>query len=98
MADPNKGKYKILYMKEFNMAKDILHHCPEGFEWSNADYEVFKFKECDVTLVFYPHKTSAGNYHLRVRNQNSANEKLAESYMDLLNECAPGCTFSRKAK
>lgn len=34
---------------------------------SDVQYEVMRWIHGDLVLIFYPHKTSAGNYHIRVR-------------------------------
>lgn len=62
---------------------------------SAPTYQVAKFRTEGVSLVIYPHKTSAGNYHLRVRNENSKNKELAAWIMrDLYKESGLNCTFS----
>ena len=34
---------------------------------SDVQYEIMRWVHADLVLIFYPHKTSAGNYHARVR-------------------------------
>lgn len=36
-------------------------------DWSPVAYEALRWEHRDLVLIFYPHKTSAGNYHIRVR-------------------------------
>jgi hypothetical protein len=40
---------------------------------SPHDYEIARWMHPDLTLIFYPHKTSANNYHARVRAGYCAN-------------------------
>ncbi len=54
------------YTNEIDRIKAIFKDA-EVFE-VDADYEIFHAKIDGVRLVFYPHKTSTGNKHLRVRN------------------------------
>lgn len=37
------------------------------FVASGVQYEIMRWAHADLVLIFYPHKTSAGNYHVRVR-------------------------------
>jgi len=43
---------------------------------SDVQYEVMRWIHDDLVLIFYPHKTSAGNYHVRVRAGKCADRKL----------------------
>ena len=92
-----KSEYRKKFKEEYNLAKHILSD--QGIiEWSEHDYQIFTFKNEDVTLVFYPHRTSAWNYHVRVRNQGSKNKKEADRIMmELDAKSGYNCTFSRKA-
>ena len=67
MSDKLAGKYNSLYGEEFRMAKEILKDFDGELAWSKNDYEAFIFKSDDMYLIFYPHRTSARNYHIRVR-------------------------------
>ena len=97
--DPLRGKYKKHYSEEFDIAKEALKHTKGELNWADADYQAFIFRGPDVTLVFYPHKTSAGNYHLRVRNQNSKNKEKAVALMRRLDKATgSSCTFYSKTK
>lgn len=98
MRESDKRHYKNQYKEEFALAKSILKDEPGKLEWSKNDYQVFTYKEDGVTLVFYPHKTSAGHYHIRVRNQNSKDTEKARRLMILLDHGAgSNCTFTHKA-
>ena len=93
MKDRLAGKYNSIYGTEFKMAKKFLQHLKGKLEWSNNDYEAFTFKANDLNLIFYPHKTSAGNYHIRVRGTG----KNIEGVLKLLyKKSGFNCTFSRK--
>jgi hypothetical protein len=98
MSDINKGKYNKLYQHEFDLAKSIL--CEDGFiDWGEHDYVAFTFKNENVSLVFYPHRTSSYNKHIRVRDNGSKDKKDAYNLMHLLDEKAgSNCTFSHKAR
>jgi hypothetical protein len=63
------------------------------------NYILFKIQGKDFRVVAYPHKTSAGNRHVRVRNEGSKNIKEAERIMDKLYELSGNnCRYQRKAK
>lgn len=97
MADSNKKQYPKLYREEFELARTTLATRKGTLEWSSADYEAFIYMEPGVRLVFYPHRTSAGNYHIRIRSSNSKDAALADRLMRELDQAAGYCcTFSRK--
>lgn len=91
MREPKKKEWK----PEFELASRILADESGSLEWSPHDYEAFTFKGPLVSLIFYPHKTSASNYHIRVRNQNSKHPGEAARIMEKLDkESGFNCTFS----
>ncbi len=97
MADPMAGKYKKPFKREFVMAELVLAPYGGKLEWSQNDYEAFRFTSPGVTLIFYPHKTSAGHHHIRIREQNSKSKALAHELMARLDVAAGHCcTFSSK--
>jgi hypothetical protein len=94
VKDENKRRYKKEYAEEFRLAQSVLG---ESVEWSPHDYEAFRYKDEDVSLVFYPHRTTAGNYHIRIRDNGSKNKQRAIELMQKLDSAAGNnCTFSRK--
>ncbi len=97
MSDPNKKKYRKWYADEFELARKTLADEPGTLEWSQHDYEAFVFKGPAVHLIFYPHKTSALNYHIRVRDSNSKDKERAKALMRALDKAAGHyCTFTSK--
>lgn len=97
MKDPLAGKYSRLYKHEFAMATLILAAYKGTLSWSQNDYEAFRFNHPEVQLIFYPHKTSAHNHHIRVRDSGSKNRELAAELMLLLDIGAGhNCTFHQK--
>ncbi|MEH6566218.1 MAG: hypothetical protein V7756_12890 [Halopseudomonas sp.] len=96
MSDPNAGKYQKLCRDDFKLAAEILAGRNGALDWSEHDYQAFTYRETGVCLVFYLHKTSAGNYHVRVRNQGSKDQKLAKVLMTELDKGSGfNCTFSQ---
>jgi hypothetical protein len=78
-------------------------------ERSSADYEIAKVKGDGVSLVIYPHRTTAGNHHARVRDNGSKNKLQADRVMVALDTGAGlpekeadrirfSCTFSAKTR
>lgn len=53
---------------------------------SPNDYEVMRWNHPDLTLVFYPHRTTAGNHHIRVRAQHCKSRILLEKVIFALAE------------
>lgn len=97
--DENKKRYKKMFRDEFELALSVLSGRNGRLEWSEADYIAFTWKEPAICIVFYPHKTSAGNYHIRVRDQGSRDKALVLRVMDELEKAAGyNCTFTRKTK
>lgn len=82
---------------EFRIAKAVLEPFGGVLERVTFDYEVFRFKALGVAIIFYPHKVkTTGNVHIRVRDANSKNQRLANEIMMRLDLGVYGCTFSRK--
>lgn len=50
------------------------------------NYISWKLEAAGVTIVFYPHKTTAGHTHIRIRNENSKDINLAAEIMWHLNK------------
>jgi hypothetical protein len=93
MGDPLRGKYTQCrhFGEEFGKAKDRL--APLGGVVSPGvhDYEAFTYESSRLRLVFYPHKTSAGNHHIRVRTVGKFDR--AELRKALIALAENSCTF-----
>lgn len=89
MSDPNKGKYQKIFKREFTKAQEVLTDESGLIEWGNHDYEAFIFYSDKVRLTFYPHKTTAGNYHIRIRGNGSKDPKEANRLMKKLDDSMP---------
>ena len=98
--DPDRGKYNRVFLDEYNEAIKILQPFIQYFNgklmWSRNDFEAFRYIDDGVCLIFYPHKTSASNRHIRVRNQCSREKKRAADMLCRLMMDVRGCTFSVK--
>jgi hypothetical protein len=57
-------------------AAQRLAHFGGVLAWSEVRHEVLRWVHADLVLIFYPHKTTAGNYHVRVRAGRCADRKL----------------------
>lgn len=73
------------WQREFDWATKICskHGCE--VERSTAQYEIAKVKGNGVSLVIYPHRTTSGHYHVRVRDNGSKDRQSAGSVMAALN-------------
>lgn len=99
MRDPAAGKYQNWYTPEFKMATKILRPYNGNLEWSTNDYIAFTFASDDLKLIFYPHKTSAGNRHIRVRDGGCRSaEDFARAAASLDKGSGFNCTFSVRTK
>lgn len=58
---------------------------------SPHDYEMWRWMHPDLTLIFYPHRTSANNYHCRVRAGYCTNRETLRKAIFALAENS--CTF-----
>jgi len=88
---------KWMIDKAYANASDMLKNEEGIIEESPHDYQCFTFKDDGVCLIFYPHRTSARNYHIRVRDQGSKNKTRANDLMNMLDEGAGhNCTFTKK--
>lgn len=81
------------WREEFEVVQNM--GLPGTLEWSMNDYEAFRYKEENVLLIFYPHQTTAGHHHLRLREQHSKDAKRAHEIMMQLDCSINSCTFSR---
>lgn len=79
------GKKPLPWAQEVDWATQICGHLDCTVERSAADYEIAKVKGDGVSLVIYPHKTTAGNRHARVRDNGSKNAVRAAEVMTALN-------------
>lgn len=88
---------KRAWQDEYDVAALVLKDEPGGLEWATDDYVAFRYREPTVRIVFYPHKTSAMNHHLRVRDEGSKDKKR---FKQLIARLYVGsgltCTFSIK--
>lgn len=90
----NLAKEQRAWKKEFDLAAAILGKQPE---WSPHAYEIFRYEEPGVRLIFYPHRTTARHYHIRVRDGGSKDTKRAiELMLKLDKDSGFNCTFSYK--
>lgn len=69
---------------EFQWAQTICAKLGCTVERSTAAYEIAKVKGHGVALVIYPHKTTAGHQHARVRDNNSKDRAAAKMVMSAL--------------
>jgi hypothetical protein len=95
MTDPLKGLYtqKRYFKAEFEDAGRRLAHLGGKLEPGVHDYQAFTFTMPGLRLVFYPHKTSASNYHIRVRAEGKADQELLAQAIQALKKDNFTCTF-----
>ena len=72
--DENKHTYRERFEKHYLAAEKRLSPLDGELSWSTADFELFKFKSEKLCIMFYPHQTSRGNYHVRFRKCGSGND------------------------
>jgi len=93
MSDPLRGKYteKRLFRHDFMAAKERLAPLGGKVVAGTNDYEAFIYEGPKLRLIFYPHKTSAGNYHIRVRPSGKFDMDTLRAALFALEENT--CTF-----
>ena len=65
------SKKRRPWQDHYDVAALILKDEP-GEMVSAADaYVAFRYREPGVRIVFYPHQTSGGHYHIRIRDEGS---------------------------
>lgn len=64
-----------------------------ALDWSPHSYEVLRWVHPKLTLIFYPHRTRANNYHVRVRAGQCADRGLLRTCIVALaeNSCQFQC-------
>jgi hypothetical protein len=91
------GKHYV-WDEDLRLARDVAARYVCMVYLDDAPYHVAKIKGDGVQLVLYPHQTSAGNHHMRVRDEGSRDAQKALEISDALNKSAGfNCTFSMKA-
>lgn len=65
MTDVSKDRKGWRHIK--SVAEQRLAGLGGVLEWSTVAYEVMRWESQNLVLIFYPHRTSAGNYHIRIR-------------------------------
>lgn len=90
-------------LAELRKAEQLLRTVANAHECSVAisrhQYEIWRVDSGKVSLIVYPHRTSAGHYHLRVRNNGSKDKTKATEIMDRLDrDSGANCTFQCKSK
>ena len=93
MSDPLKGKYthRRHFGYEFETAKARLAPLGGRVVAGMHDYEAFIYEADGVRLIFYPHKTRPGNYHIRVRTGGTCDPAKVRAAIFALAENT--CTF-----
>lgn len=56
----------------------------EARELNAPTYQLARITGSDFRMVAYPHKTSAGNYHIRIRDEGSKNKAAFADALYLL--------------
>jgi len=69
---------------------EATKHLPGKLISRDADYEVAWYVEDNFRIIIYPHKTSAGNYHFRIRAQGDGCKSIQCRYvMAVMHESRP---------
>jgi hypothetical protein len=97
VSDPLRGQYtqRRYFRDEFLVAQERLRPLGGKVTPGVHDYEAFVYEAEGVRLIFYPHKTSAGNYHIRVRTGGKCNPAKVKAAIYALAENS--CTFQYPA-
>lgn len=74
MTDVSKDQRAWKHVKA--VAASRLAEIGGALDWSPHAHEVLRWSHPELTLIFYPHRTSAGNYHVRVRAGACKSRKL----------------------
>lgn len=85
------------WQDEFDVASAVLKDEPGTLEWATDDHVAFRYREPDARLVFYPHRTSARHYHIRIRDEGSKDKRrFHELAARLFVGSGASCTFQVK--
>ena len=91
------GKHYV-WEEDLRLARDIAARYCCMVYLDDTPYHIAKIKGDDIQLVLYPHKTSAGNHHMRIRDEGSKDAKSALSIADALHTTSGfNCSFQMKA-
>lgn len=82
-----RGKYhKREFRREFESAKQRLAPLGGKVEPGVHDYEAFTYTAPGIRLIFYPHKTTAGHRHIRVREGGKCDPEKVVAAVHALHE------------
>lgn len=91
------SKRRRAWQDEFDVAALVLKGEPGELVWAEDDYVAFRYREPTVRIVFYPHRTTAMNHHLRIRDEHSKDPaRFKELVARLYVGSGLSCTFSMK--
>jgi hypothetical protein len=85
------SKNKKMWANVKRVAADRLSELGGKLMDSPHDYEIARWMNPELTLILYPHKTSANNYHCRVRAGFCSNRDTLRKAIFALAENS--CTF-----
>jgi hypothetical protein len=83
--------HKMYFGPEFETAKERLASLGGQVTPGAHDYEAFVYEVEGLRLIFYPHRTTAGNYHIRIRTSGKFNREVLRKAIFALAENT--CTF-----
>lgn len=85
------------WQEELDLAKKLLSEIKGEFQVVDKNYIAFRFKADAWAIVAYPHRTSAGHHHLRIRLENAKTPGAridAAKAMWRLAHAENSCTFN----
>jgi len=74
--------------RDMRLAMESLKDEGGEFISRDADYEIAWYVEDGLRVIFYPHRTSASNYHIRIRIHGKRTDR-ARYIMTKLYYCQP---------
>lgn len=85
------------WQQDFDLAQSLLAGYPGKLEIATDPYVAFRYIEEGLRIVFYPHRTTAGHYHIRTRVEPCNRRPEARRIQAMLDKGAgPNCTFTWK--
>lgn len=90
-------KKPLPFAKERLIARRVAERFGGEIEDVTHAHQIMKYRAPGVVLVFYPHKTTARHYHVRIRDEHSKDKEAAQNMLAIFSASAGfSCTFTHK--
>lgn len=96
----SKRRQPVPFEEETALLSKVSEEKGYSVEWRNPGpptYQLAKITGPGFCLIAYPHKTSAGHHHIRLRDERSKDKRAADiAILEFDKAAGNNCTFQSK--